>query len=328
MSEQPFFIVGHPRSGTTLLRMILCAHSRLYIPEETGFLPFLKTPHDRHLSRREIRSLLERIGSLNAYWRDMVPSEEIEAFFPLNPTLAEAINILYQLKCIPHEAVRWGDKTPLYVRYIPEIIQIFPQAQFIHLIRDGRDAAISARKKWGRSSPYMDIYYLLKNWNRNVRTGRSQGVRLGHERYMEIFYEKLVTSPGEVVRQVCSFLGEDFEQAMLDHTVTARKIGPGHGQHNMALEPIFTKSVGRWKSEMTSFEQKMAERISGECLAEFGYQRSGTEPLSARERLTFTGYAIKFAMFDSLRTLLYRAGWLTLNRTMRSPKVQAGSPPQ
>lgn len=142
--QPPFFIVGHPRSGTTLLRFILARHPAFAIPDETGFLPFLDVDPRKELSAAAVTALLQRIGHLNRYWEGLVEDEAAFYVGLPRPVLPNILDALYRRK-LPQEVDRWGDKTPLYVQYIPEIQVIFPEAQFIHLIRDGRDAALSAR---------------------------------------------------------------------------------------------------------------------------------------------------------------------------------------
>ncbi|MEA3377466.1 MAG: sulfotransferase [Chloroflexota bacterium] len=186
LPERPFFIVGSPRSGTTLLRFILSSNPRLHVPGETGFLPFLPKDAAGELSPHQVERVLQRIGQLNRNWDEMV--EDVTSFTESlrQPTLRHVLEPLYRRKIAPYGARRWGDKTPSYVRYIPTLDQIFPTAQFVHVIRDGRDVTLSALAKWGQERWYMDSYYLLKNWARNVTQGREAGRRLGPDRYLEM----------------------------------------------------------------------------------------------------------------------------------------------
>lgn len=148
LPEIPFFIVGHPRSGTTLLRFILSSHPRLHIPAETGFLPFLGVNPQRSLSLVDVERLLDRIAHLNTEWGGLVQDrEEFLAALP-EPSLAFVLDALYRRKIAGSGAARWGDKTPGYVHHLPALHSIFPQVQFLHVIRDGRDAVLSASKKW------------------------------------------------------------------------------------------------------------------------------------------------------------------------------------
>lgn len=317
--DRPFFIIGHPRSGTTLLRFMLDSHPRLYIPEETGFMPFLVKPKDvnKPLNFHEAEKILGRIGKLNYLWRDKV-SDPAEFYASLaEPTLANLISGIMVERDMADSDVRWGDKTPLYIQFIPILDAIFPESQFIHVIRDGRDTALSARAKWPERSPYMDLYYLLNNWVRNVNTGRNCGKWLGIRRYHEVLYESLVTNPQGVLESVCNFLGEDYYPEMLNHTIRANQIGPGPDKHFEVLQPVSTTSIGRWKIEMTNFEKKVAERVAGHTLLSLGYELDSPGSMTFRENIQFMSYAIKFLFTDSIRSFLYKTGVLTLNRTMR-----------
>ncbi len=316
LTENPFFVVGSPRSGTTLLRFILSSHPRIYIPPETGFIPSLPQVAGAELSLAEVTRLLERIGRLNREWDGLV--QDMPAFHKAlpKPTLDNVLDALYRLKIAAHGAVRWGDKTPNYVLHISTLSQIFPTAQFVHLIRDGRDATLSAQKKWGEQNWYMDNYYLLKNWVRAVERGREVGHTLGAGRYLEVRYEALVDQPGPVVQRICAFLGEEFYPAMLDHTRLARdQIRPGG--HIEVREPISASSVQRWKTQMSPFDLKLADRIAGPTLASLGYELAGPGPLSGGDSARLLLLASKFAFTDSVRRTLAVLGLLTLNRGKR-----------
>jgi hypothetical protein len=319
LPHRPFFIVGHPRSGTTLLRFLLSSHPRLYVPEETGFIPFL-VREDRlnaELSLDQVRRIVQRIGRLNRLWHGMV--DDLPAFYQAlpEPHLAHVLDALYRQQLERYGAVRWGDKTPLYIRYIPLLDELFPTAQFVHLIRDGRDATLSALKKWPERHLYMDHFYLLRNWVTNVNAGREAGRTLGPDRYLELRYEALVQQPQQALEQICAFLGESFHPAMLDHTRLAARVGPGPQGHVEVQEPISTRSVDRWKMDMTAFHLKMANRIAGGTLADLGYERAPVGPFSPAEKARFYLLAARYQLARSLRSALYASGILTLNRDMR-----------
>ena len=320
LPEKPFFIVGHPRSGTTLLRFILSSHPRIYIPEETGFIPFLPYSRQANITFKEFLKILDRVGTLNYLWKDVLgsPQEFYDALPQKN--LAHILDGLYRIQITPYNAVRWGDKTPLYVQYIKSIDAIFPQAQFIHLIRDGRDTLLSARKKWPDHRYYRNGYYLIKNWTRNVSAGRTAAHWLGPERYLEIRYEDLVTSPRSTTQEICAFLGEPFFETMLDHTQLANKVGPGPDNHREILRPISKNSLYRWKTELSLYERKMTLRAAGDLFRSLDYEIEALPPMQWNESLHYMGRRIEFLLLDSLRSILYKTGLLTLNRTMRKEK--------
>jgi len=320
---RPIFIVGSPRSGTTLLRFMLSSHPQIYIPDETGFIPFLVKPSrlGQLLTLDDVEKILGRIAKLNYLWRDLVP--DVAAFYQnlSEPTLTFLLDTLYRQIVAPFQASRWGDKTPLYVRYIPVIQRIFPAAQFIHVIRDGRDASLSAQKKWGLSQYwYMDNYYLLRNWVDNVNFGRKSGALLPETQYLEIRYEQLVLAPERMLQNVCAFLGEEYDPVMLSHNRLAQQVGPGPDQHTEVMQPISAKSVQRWKSQMSSLDLKMADRIAGPLLAELGYEQYSPGQFTTSEWFHFCFLALKYNLSAALRWALYAGGFFTLNRNMRNTK--------
>ena len=166
-------IVGSQRSGTTLLRMMLDAHSDLAIPPETNFLiPSLRILYSGNSSRRSFSNLLTKGETWPDFGLDEnVVLDELARVAPFS--VSEAARCFYRLYAARFEKHRWGDKTPQYLLYMPAIEQLLPEASFIHIIRDGRDVAQSLRKTW--FSPSQDIRVLAKLWQRDVTAGRSLG---------------------------------------------------------------------------------------------------------------------------------------------------------
>jgi hypothetical protein len=317
----PIFIVGSPRSGTTLLRFMLSSHPNIYIPDETGFIPHLVKPSHigDKLHLNEVHSLLDRIGRLNYQWRNLV--KDIPSFYRAlpSPNLTNVLDALFHRVIADQHAIRWGDKTPLYVRYISIIISIFPQAQFIHVIRDGRDAILSAQHKWGLTKFwYMDNYYLIQNWITNITCGRRNGISLSKSQYYELHYEMLVREPEYTLQHICNYLGESYHLEMLAYTLLANQVGPGPDNHTEVLQPISTASIGRWLTEMSVFDRKMVNHLAGSLLLELGYKQVEKEPFTKKENIRMTYLAVKYRLVELIRNLLYHTGILTLNRNMRN----------
>ncbi|MEM7202367.1 MAG: sulfotransferase [Planctomycetota bacterium] len=299
----PFFIVGNPRSGTNLLKFLTSSHEHLWV-QETGFIPYLRVSPDEPMSRAAVRRLLIRIGELNRFWRDMVT--DVDAFCDALPApkLGPLLDALYRQHARGVGAVRWGDRTAAYVSQIARLARIFPDAQFVHIIRDGRDTVLSSMKAMAEGRPYMDHYYLLKHWARRVAAGQAAGRELSADRYHEVRYEQLVADPAPHMQRLCDFLGERFEPAMLDPKTRERFAPKGT---NLG-KPISTSSVGRWRKEMTPFEQKLADRVVGHDLAALGYELADLGPFSMAERARFLALAAKFTASDAARNALYAVG--------------------
>ena len=185
------------------------------------------------------------------------------------------------------------------------------------MVRDGRDASLSARKKWGHRFIYMDLYYLLLNWVAHVETGRRQGQGLKPDQYIEVHYEDLVKDLETNIRIVCKFIGEPFELGLLDHTLLSRR-QIGDVGHIEVREYIHAKSVNKWQSEMTDFEKKLSEKIAGSTLADFGYDRiTDLLPWTFTDRIRELALITKFTFFNSIRLVLTRLGILRINRDKR-----------
>ena len=143
-------IVGSPRSGTTLLRLMLDSQPTLAIPPETGFLCVSQTPHvsDDEL-RESFFSSVVNFPVEAPNWPDFEISTELfwQTLTRIKPfNISEAYRSFYRLYADRFGKRRWGDKTPLYCKCMDAIREILPECRFIHIIRDGRDAALSLRK--------------------------------------------------------------------------------------------------------------------------------------------------------------------------------------
>ena len=312
--DLPFFIVGNPRSGTTLLRFILSSHSRIYIPEETGFVPHLAHLANQPLDRRQVLDLVEQIGKMNREWQGIVTDEQAfckSLTFPT--TLHDLLDVLYRVRIAPQGAARWGDKGPSYVRWIPQLEQIFPEALYIDVIRDGRDCTLSALKKWSADHWYYDTYYLMRTWQRNVEAGQQAAATLGPQRYLAIRYEELVGDPESTARKICDFLGETFEPAMLDHTPLAKQLIAPTG-HFEVERPVTQATVENWRKRMSTFDQKLSLRLCGDTLRSLGYALPDLPPMTLAEKLRYAKLAAKFQAADNARRFLYRIGWLKMSR--------------
>jgi hypothetical protein len=170
------FIVGSPRSGTTLLRFALAAHSALAVPPETGFVGHIAA--DAALAQigpDELLRLMTTFPPAMSAWSDFGVSEDSlhRAFAALETfRVADGIRCFYRLYAARHGKPRFGDKTPIHGRMIADIGRLLPEAAFIHVIRDGRDASLSLRDMW--FTPARDMAALAVYWRDNVSQCREQ----------------------------------------------------------------------------------------------------------------------------------------------------------
>lgn len=304
----PIFIVGVHRSGTTLLRYMLNSHPDIYIPPESDFIPrfFLRNP-DKEISVHDVDRKLQIIFSKYRFvreWKGQPPN--ITIFNDYEKTPNGFLTCIYQLYAKQYNAHRWGDKTPIYCSYIPLIDSIFPDAQFIHIIRDGRDVALSMLEKWGKRDFHIDIYFTAKNWVRRISQARQEGMPLGRERYLEIHYENLVENPKRELIKVCTFLGERYFPAMSEpHILGESDIEPG-SFHDSIRNPPSTKRINRWKEGLSSSDLHIFEFIAGDLLVELGYPTLNSHRLSSAEQVRRYLFNIKYNFLQFSRSILQK----------------------
>lgn len=286
----PFpIIVGAPRSGTTLLRLMLDAQSDLAIPPETGFLaPLSQLAGPEAASRLSTIAIMTATPAEAPTWPDFgIERSEFElAVQALNPfSPAEAARTFYRLYAKRHGKSRFGDKTPTYTAHLAAVGRLLPEARFIHLIRDGRDVAASLRNQW--FAPGRDMETLARFWSERVTEARRQG--LGPDRYIEVHYETLVSTPEPALRRICDFVDLPFDPAMLRHHERAEARLAEHGarvdrhgqevvsrdrrrvQQAKTREPLDPSMICGWRHRLTAEEVRQFEAVAGDLLHELAY---------------------------------------------------------
>ncbi len=275
-------IVGAPRSGTTLLRLMLDAHPDLAIPPETHFIPTLQ-----HLdSKQPQREAFYHRLVTDIRWQDFHLSNQefYDALMEIEPfTLSAGLRCFYRLYTARLGKQRWGDKTPPYVLSLQQIQTLLPEAHFIHIIRDGRDAALSLQNLWW--GPGHDPEAQAARWLWRIREGRQQGQYCAH--YLEVRYEELITNTTKVLQTICDFIQLPYHPNMegyyqsagdrLDEFTDIREGGILRTKSaRLALfqrtaSPPDPTRIGRWRSEMSATDRAKFEAVAGPMLRDLGY---------------------------------------------------------
>jgi len=187
------------------------------------------------------------------------------------------------------------------------IADIFPTAQFIHLIRDGRDVALSTIDAY-KERFYVDVYFAARSWKRRIRKAFASATRLGSDRYYELRYEQLTADPDSLLREICDFLGEVYVPEMAEpHRMARKYIGP-KGLHAPVREQTTTKSSGRWRREMSKADQRLLQAVAGDLLDELGYETVDLGKMCLTERARFAGLQAKYAVLHAGRRALQTVG--------------------
>lgn len=277
----PLLVLGVRRSGTTLLRVVLDRSAELAVPDESYFVPQLADRHGRTVDVEAFADDLRRLPTL----RDWdVPLDQVRARLRPGTPLGEAIAAVYETYAAARGKSRWGDKTPMYMAELPLLERLFPEALYVHLLRDGRDAASSflamprgiVTESWAH--PRTAAGFACQ-WRTEVEAAQALGRRVG-ERYLEVRYEDLVRGPAAAVERICGFAGLVFDPAMLAY---AGEVDVSAKPHQQRLAHAPTPGVRDWRAEMRPGDVRAFEAVAGGLLASLGYD-TVAEPTRA-ERL-------------------------------------------
>jgi hypothetical protein len=276
-SNDPFFIIGSERSGTTLLMVMLGEHPRLAVPEVTWFYPrfraYLHTYGD--LNRPEnFRTLVsEMIHGLKTAYHGLPvnPSTIVNELIARTkaPTFAEAVRVNIELYAEATGKPRWGEKTPHHLYYVQEILADFPNAKFLHLIRDGRDVAVEQlRSAFGPRNAYS----AARVWKRTHDAAARARKIVPADQWLDVRYEELVTDPVSVLTRTTDFLGEKYDPSLL--AFHQGKIAQRRAQtrdHRPLGEPVSGAYIGLYKKYLSLHDQEVFASVAGKELREAGY---------------------------------------------------------
>jgi hypothetical protein len=283
-------ILGAPRSGTTLLRFMIDAHPSVAIPPETGFLmqgtQFTGTGDEL---RRQFVETITAFPADVPTWPDFgIPKETFRQMIQrIEPfSVSDGYRAFFRAYAERFGKPRWGDKTPLSCLCLDTIEAVLPEAHFIHLIRDGRDVALSCRQTCFSPGPAVEVQ--AEQWARCVSTARTQGV--GCRRYLEVRFEDLVSDPARVLAEICRFVELPYAAAMLDyhlhvplrlaeHRSRVRPDGTvivSHAtrlrQQALTMQPPQRSRIQSWKQTMDRDERARFEAVAGDLLQALGYK--------------------------------------------------------
>ncbi len=286
-----FFIIGRPRSGTTLLQLFFDAHPNVQIPSECMYIGQLWFHYHKikAWSKTEINNFIRDLSNLWLFSPEKFNIKKIEEELSENVNIlnivivfkivANNFNSIYEKK----EIQLLGDKNPFYTQIFEGIFPIFPNAKFIHLIRDPRDNHISLfNSRFTAPSITYDTMY----WKKSIMSvERFQ--QYYPERFYTIRYEDLVKEPEKHLTEMCRFLEIPFAPEMLKYLerktddfakVVFTSDNYLYTNHTSILEPVNTKKIGAWKTKLTKYSIKKAERVAGEYLDKYSYERLNKTP--------------------------------------------------
>lgn len=284
-------IVGCPRSGTTLLAVMLDTHPQIAMPPETAFLPELRTLEGK--TGAELRNAFFDLVTTDRWnvsnWNDLGIDRdayrrrlwELESF-----SITAGLRVLYGLYADGAGKRLYGEKTPANTQWLALLESFLPEARFIHIIRDPRDVVLSLRK----TSVRRGVKRTAQIWVDVVTSARASAQGVSH--YHELRYEDLLLEPQRLLRQVCAFLDLEYVEEMLDFRASgARHIGHlgdrmlpnGRAKvphelrarlHENLTRPLQKDRAGNWRNEMRADDVAIVETVAGTLMRELGYPLS------------------------------------------------------
>lgn len=276
LATPPFFIIGSGRSGTTLLRAALMQERSLFIPPESYALG----PVARDFPRLRMRAwphaadwVVTRFLSYPGKHWELPDGALRQRLWSFDDGRRGCDAVVYELfseymRIEAPAAVRWGDKTPLNTLNLPWIQDLFPSAQYIHLLRDGRDVVAS----YLDAGLYSDPEAAATRWLDSVKNAERLGRKLLPGQFLEVRYEELVLDPPSTLNNICDFLGVQFSASMLEFWRRPERLGDAHLPHHQGVHgPISKGSVAQWRNRLPEEVHGMVERILGDTLRRLGY---------------------------------------------------------
>ena len=285
----PIFIIGNPRSGTTLLRLMLNAHPQIVIPPEGGFAQWLHQFFQdwdgaAASSPEQRKAFLDALFETRKFetWELDKESLDLAIQNKLPSNYTALVSLVYQQYAeeIKPTFHRWGDKNNYYINHIPLIRTLFPQAKFIYIVRDGRDVAcsyieLSKREISSKYKPVLpvSIEAIAKEWAQNNQAALSQFQIMPAEQWHRVRYEDLVRDTAAELKGICDFLGETYAPEMELYFQNQQGKEPKEflsWKEKTKMKPQ-TSQIGRYKREWEADQIQVFNQIAGSLLTSFEY---------------------------------------------------------
>lgn len=320
---EPIFVVGAARSGTTFLAVLLDRHSRIVIPPETQFYcQFLIWDVDEHFWQKDVASIVNETLSFRRIADLALDPGQVTALLPrYNKTPAGLLRSLLESYAQAKNSARVGEKSPRHNEHVETILQDFPQAKIIALVRDGRDVVNSLLKApWTMPDNPRRFLLACRDWLVQARRTESNQRRFGPERHLTVKYEELLQSPEDELRKICAFLDEPFEPGMLDISVASDTVPDWEAQwKSKARTAPDPTRIGVWKRQCTPRQIWKMNTIMGPMLRHYGYTDTSLQDCPLGYRLVLWPYvALRWESLHPIAVAVLRAA-RALGRPFRSP---------
>ena len=267
-----------------MLRLMVDSSSQFGIPRETSLMVTAWDERrrfgdlsDEDNMRRLADRMVEILPSATSRRLGVPPRQLHKRIMAAPPTLGSVIGTCLATYAGRNNKPRWGDKRPVYSRYLDAVFSMFPDAQFIHLVRDPRASTASMAQMWhdGRIAPNLEL------WERSMRAVEPWRARLAPDQFLELRYEDLVADPTGELKRVASFLTLEMSEVeeMLRFHEHPDETSPVHPN---VRNPPTTQNIDKWRDSLTSEQTALIEHVTGDWMKRYGYEpaEGGAAPLS------------------------------------------------
>ncbi len=258
---KPIFIVGCPRSGTTLLASRINLHSEIVVTPETHFFEIL---NNSFLIKTKYRLTPEGIYNIiySSRMKDLQIDFDIfmEIYKQTEQTYINIFDSCMNVYRVKTNKAYWCEKTPQHLKYLKDIFYYYPNAKVICILRDGRDVALSLSKvPWYE----RNIATCSMKWNEYISYFNRAKLIYSKKNFFSLKFEDFVRYPENILNSICDFLEIDFERSLLESFRNKSNIVPVWETEwkNNVTKPINNKMVGKWKLEATDFYKKLMSTI-------------------------------------------------------------------
>jgi hypothetical protein len=277
-SKNPYlFLTGCTRSGTTLLQRMLDHHGDLAVSNDTHVIPRVLMSKRPDPEWPLSEDLIEEVTAYKYFSKLGFDKEETRRIASTTNTFVGFVQALFDEFARRQGKMLAGEKDPEYVRRLPFLHRLFPAARMVHIIRDGRDVALSTLD-WVTPARFLGRLPLWHEepvavcalwWRRQVLAGIQGGEEVGSDRYREVRYEELVREPEAVLPRLAEFLDLTFDPAMLDYHQGRTRLTPGLSSKDQWLPP--TGGLRDWRGGLSPRDVQLFEALSSDLLALLGY---------------------------------------------------------
>lgn len=262
--HDPVFVIGHGRSGTSILATLLRKHLQIAFGTESQFFIRFYRQLSRYgdLARApQRRQLVEDLSRERFFRRSQKYGVRLDVERAVReavpPTYAGVLAAIMRQNAECQQMERWGDKTPEYTAHLPILRELFPTAQFIHIVRDGRDVALSGyQMHFGEKNAYA----AARQWSHVLTRVQAFAAGMPPDCFMELRYEDLLAKPVETFARMIAFLNIEDPEGQVSATVA-----------RTASKELKAGNFNKWKRDLSAPEQEMFVAMAGPHLARYGY---------------------------------------------------------